>query len=80
VLYGSGSAAAAAKIAALFNVTAAASSTIAAGHVEILLGADATTVPNVSATPTPSSSPSPLPTTGPQGGAVTATNGIPCVN
>jgi len=80
VLYGSGSAAAASKIAALFNVTATASSTIAAGHVEILLGADATTVPNVSATPTPSSSPSPLPTTGPQGGAVTATNGIPCVN
>ncbi len=82
VLYGSGSAAAAGKIAALFNVTATASSTIAAGHVEVMLGADATTVPNVSATPTssPSSSPSPLPTTGPQGGAVTATNGIPCVN
>src|SRR5579863_4571201 len=82
VLYGSGSAAAAGRIAALFNVTAAASSAVAAGHVEVLLGADATTVPNVSATatPTPSSSPSPLPTTGPQGGAVTATNGIPCVN
>jgi len=82
VLYGSGSAAAASKIAALFNVTATASSTVAAGHVEVMLGADSTTVPNVSATPTssPSSSPSPLPTTGPQGGAVTATNGIPCVN
>jgi len=80
VLYGSGSAAAASKIAALFNVTATASSTIAVGHVEILLGADATTVPNVSATPTPSSSPAALPTTGPQGGAVNANNGIPCVN
>ena len=62
-------------------MTAAASSTVPAGHVEVLLGADAA-LPNVSAsaTPTPSSSPSPLPTTGPQGGAVTATNGIPCVN
>jgi len=81
VLYGAGSAASAAKIAALFNVTAAASSTIPAGHVEVLLGADAT-LPNASAsaTPTSSSSPSPLPTTGPQGGAVTASNGIPCVN
>jgi LCP family protein required for cell wall assembly len=81
VLYGAGSAASAGKIASLFNVTAAASSTVPAGHVEVLLGADAT-VPNVSAsaTPTPSSSPSPLPTTGPQGGAVNANNGIPCVN
>ena len=83
VLYGAGSAAAAGKIASLFNVTAAASSTVPAGHVEVLLGADAT-LPNVSAsasaTPTPSSSPAPLPTTGPQGGAVNANNGIPCVN
>jgi LCP family protein required for cell wall assembly len=82
VLYGSGSAAAAGKIASLFSVTAAASSSVPAGHVEVLLGADATTVPNVSATatPTPSSSPAALPTTGPQGGAVNANNGIPCVN
>jgi hypothetical protein len=81
VLYGAGSAASAAKIAALFNVTAAASSTIPAGHVEVLLGADAALPnPSASATTTPSSSPSPLPTTGPQGGAVTASNGIPCVN
>jgi LCP family protein required for cell wall assembly len=83
VLYGAGSAAAAGKIASLFNVTAAASSTVPAGHVEVLLGADAT-LPNVSAsasaTPTPSNSPAPLPTTGPQGGAVNANNGIPCVN
>jgi len=83
VLYGAGSAAAAGKIASLFNVTAAASSTVPAGHVEVLLGADAA-LPNVSAsasaTPTPSSSPAPLPTTGPQGGAVNANNGIPCVN
>jgi LCP family protein required for cell wall assembly len=79
VLYGAGSAASAAKIAALFNVTATASSTVAAGHVKILLGADAT-LANVSATPTPSVSVTPPPTTGPQGGAVTAANGIPCVN
>ncbi len=80
VLYGSGSAASAAKIAALFNVTATASSTVAAGHVEVLLGASAT-LPNVSATPTPSaSSPTALPTTGPAGGAVSAEDGIPCVN
>ena len=81
VLYGSGSAASAGKIASLFNVTATASSTVPAGHVEVLLGADAT-LPNVSATPTPSPSSSPAapPTTGPQGGAVNANNGIPCVN
>ena len=41
----------ASKIASLFNVTAAASSTVAAGHVEVLLGADAT-LPNVSASAT----------------------------
>jgi LCP family protein required for cell wall assembly len=83
VLYGPGSAASAAKIASLFNVTATASSSVAAGHVEVLLGADAT-LPDVSATPTatpsPSSSAVALPTTGPQGGAVNANNGIPCVN
>jgi LCP family protein required for cell wall assembly len=81
VLYGTGSAASAAKIASLFNVTATASSTVAAGHVEILLGADATP-PSTTATPTPSASPSPVvpPTTGAQGGAVNAVDGIPCVN
>ena len=81
VLYGSGSAASASTIASLFNVTARASSTVPAGHVEVLLGADAT-LPNVSATPTPSASPTVAapPTTGPQGGAVTAEDGIPCVN
>jgi LCP family protein required for cell wall assembly len=81
VLYGSGSAAAAGKIASLFDVTAAASSSVPAGHVEVLLGADAT-MPNIgaTATPTPSSSPAAPPTTGPQGGAVNANNGIPCVN
>jgi LCP family protein required for cell wall assembly len=80
VLYGTGSAAAAGQIASLFHATATASPTVPAGHVEVMLGADAT-LPNVSATPTPSVSLTPPPTTGPQGGAVIAgTNGIPCVN
>ena len=79
VLYGTGSAASAAKIASLFGVTATASTAVAAGHVQVMLGANAT-VPGASATPTSSSSAVPLPTTGAQGGAVTAKNGIPCVD
>ena len=47
VLYGTGSAASAGKIASLFGVTATASSTVAAGHVEVMLGANAT-VPGAS--------------------------------
>ena len=78
VLYGAGTSANASKIASLFNVTASASSTIAAGHVEVLLGADAT-LPGA-ASPSPSSSAVPIPSTGAQGGAVNAKNGIPCVN
>jgi LCP family protein required for cell wall assembly len=77
VIYGAGSAANAGKIASEFSVTATASATVEAGHVEILLGADAT-VPGASASP--SSSASPIPTTGAQGGAVTAKDGIPCVD
>jgi len=77
VLYGAGSAASAGKIAALFGVTATASPDVAAGHVQVNLGTDAT-VPG--ATPSASSSAVPLPTTGAQGGAVTAKNGIPCVD
>jgi hypothetical protein len=81
VLYGTGTSANASKIASLFNVTASASSTVAAGHVEIMLGADAT-LPAGAATssPSPSSSAVPIPSTGAQGGAVNAKNGIPCVN
>jgi LCP family protein required for cell wall assembly len=46
VLYGTGAAASAAKIAGYFNgVAATASSSLAAGHVEVLLGTDATSVP-----------------------------------
>ena len=77
VLYGAGASASASRIASEFSVTATASSTVAAGHVEVMLGADAT-VP--SASPTPSSSSVAAPTTGAQGGAVTAKDGIPCVD
>jgi LCP family protein required for cell wall assembly len=86
VLYGTGASAAASTIASQFSVTAQASATIAADHVEVLLGADATTVPTTlpttgaTSSPSPSSSPSAIPTTGPQGGVVSAKNGIPCVN
>jgi hypothetical protein len=80
VLYGGGTEAAAQRIAALFGVTAVASASVRSGHVEILLGADAT-VPTVA--PASSAAPAPpgaVPTSGPQGGAVAAKNGIPCVN
>ncbi len=79
VLYGAGTSASASKIASLFGVTAQPGPTVAAGHVEVLLGADAS-VPGTATSSSPSSSAVPIPTTGAQGGAVTATNGIPCVN
>jgi LCP family protein required for cell wall assembly len=81
VLYGRGTSASASKIASLFNVTATASSAVAAGHVEILLGTSAT-LQRVTATSSPSASSSagPTPTNSAAGGAVTAKNGIPCVN
>jgi LytR_cpsA_psr family/LytR cell envelope-related transcriptional attenuator len=77
VLYGTGSAASAGKIASLLGVTATSSVNVAAGHVQVMLGSGAT-VPG--ATPTPSGSAVSLPTSGAQGGAVTAKNGIPCVD
>jgi LCP family protein required for cell wall assembly len=63
VLYGPGAAASAAKVAGYFNgVTATASTSVAAGHVELVLGPDATSVPATitagSATAAPSVSPS----------------------
>jgi LCP family protein required for cell wall assembly len=87
VLYGTGTSANASRIASLFGVTATASSSVVAGHVEIELGADAT-VPSTAASSSSSSSPSSsssgsataIPTTGPAGGAVNAKNGIPCVD
>ena len=77
MLYGAGSAASAGKIASLFGVTATASATVATGHVQVMLGGNAA-VPG--AAPTSPSSAVPLPTTGAQGGAITAKNGIPCVD
>jgi LCP family protein required for cell wall assembly len=84
VLYGAGAGAGAARLAALFGVTAAASTSVSPGQVEILLGESATMpVVPVASTSSPAAAPSPsvvVPTTGPQGGAVSAVNGIPCVN
>ena len=86
VLYGTGEAANASRIASAFGVvTAAASASVAANHVEVLIGADTTTAPAVrpasssSSSSSPSSSPV-IPTAGPQGGAVGAERGIPCVD
>jgi LCP family protein required for cell wall assembly len=81
VLYGSGTSASASKIASLLNVTATASSAVAAGHVKVLLGPSAT-LQEVTATPSPStpSTAVTIPSTGPQGGSVSAKNGIPCVD
>jgi hypothetical protein len=95
VLYGTGGAGSAARIAGYFNgVTATASTTVAAGHVELVLGPDALSVPATvaagSATSSPAaspSSPSPSATSssdnGQAGAPVTvapaAPYGIPCV-
>ena len=78
VLYGSGAASAANTIAGEFNVSAAPSTSVAAGQVEVLLGADAT-VPSA-ATPAATTQPVAVPTTGAQGGAVNSGTGIPCVD
>lgn len=93
VLYGAGASAgvlgSADALASAFNVTAQPSKTLPAGHVEVLLGADATTVPSFStgsssaaSTSTASGSPSPTPQSSynAAGGAVNAVNGIPCVD
>jgi len=86
ILYGTGEAANASHIASAFGATSAASATVAANHIELLIGADTSTVPTFTApaaspSSAPSASPSSvIPTTGPQGGAVGAEKGIPCVN
>jgi LytR cell envelope-related transcriptional attenuator len=85
VLYGTGEAANASSLAAAFGVTATASTSVAAGHIEIKLGAATTSVPVISSGAAPASTSAPsssavIPTSGPQGGAVGAEKGIPCVN
>jgi LCP family protein required for cell wall assembly len=86
VFYGSGASANAAKIANYFGATATAVSSLAAGHVEVLLGTGATAVPTAlaPASSSPSSSASSSAgNNGAAGGAVTvaakAKFGIPCV-
>src|SRR5689334_11876351 len=83
VLYGTGVAASGATIASLFGVTATASAVVAAGHIQVNLGRNASVPgasPSASSSQAASSSPAALPTTGAQGGAVIAKNGIPCVD
>ena len=87
VLYGTGTAAYASKIASLFGVTATASPTVAAGHVQVDLGAGATLPADASSSSASPSTSSPsasgstsAPSNSPGSGAVTAQNGIPCVD
>jgi LCP family protein required for cell wall assembly len=84
VLYGTGVEGSADAIATDFGVTAQASSTVKAGHVEIMLGDDATSVPaaitSASASPSASSSASGSSGNDANGGTVAAADGIPCVN
>jgi len=86
VFYGSGTSANAVKIADYFGATAKSLTSLAAGHVEVLLGTGATVVPSsltpASATPQTNASTS-AGNNGAAGGAVTvaaqAKYGIPCV-
>ena len=85
VLYGAGASSSGTLIARDFGVTATASSSVAPRHVQVLLAGSAivpqiTPASQLTATPAPSHRPVAIPTTGPQGGAVSAKNGIPCVN
>jgi anionic cell wall polymer biosynthesis LytR-Cps2A-Psr (LCP) family protein len=93
VFYGAGAAANAAKIAGYFGTTAAAVGSVAAGHVEILLGTTSTSVPAAlgpsssgsvpAAATTPSATATSGASNGQAGGATTvkanAPYGIPCV-
>jgi LCP family protein required for cell wall assembly len=79
VSYGTGASANAAAIARIFGVTAVPGASLAPGHVQVLLGAGAV-LPAALAARTPQATPTVIPTTGPQGGAVMARDGIPCVN
>jgi LCP family protein required for cell wall assembly len=87
VFYGPGTSANAAKIADYFGATAKSLASLAAGHVEVLLGTGATVVPSGLAPATPAPQHVPASTSagnnGAAGGAVTvapqAKYGIPCV-
>ena len=88
VAYGSGASANAALIAKDFGVTATASGSVTAGHVQVILGEDATQLPQAlggsAPAPTPASSATANPETGTTAGDSTtvtanAEYGIPCV-
>jgi LCP family protein required for cell wall assembly len=92
VTYGAGASANAALIAKDFGVTATASSSVAAGHVQVILGGNATQLPQAlggpAATPTTTPAPTPGATTNPEIGTTSgdsttvtanAKYGIPCV-
>jgi hypothetical protein len=93
VFYGAGAAANAAKIAGYFGTTATAVGSVAAGHVEILLGTTSTSVPaalgpsssgsDPAAATLPSATTTSGASNGQAGGATTvkadAPYGIPCV-
>jgi LCP family protein required for cell wall assembly len=89
VFYGTGAAANAKKIAGYFGATATAAGSVAAGHVEILLGTTSTLVPtglgasSSGSAPAPSAGATSAVNNGQAGGAVTvkanAPYGIPCV-
>ncbi len=88
VFYGAGASANAAKIADYFGATAAALTSLPAGHVEVLLGTGATVVPatlspSTAASASSSASASTAGNNGAAGGALTvgakAKYGIPCV-
>jgi LCP family protein required for cell wall assembly len=94
VTYGAGASANGAKIAGYFGVSASASTSVSAGHVKVVLGADTTSVPAAvtsagnssggGATPGPTTSPTSSADDGQAGSAVmvkaNAAFGIPCVD
>jgi LCP family protein required for cell wall assembly len=91
VLYGSGAAASAAKVAGYFEgLTPTASTSVAAGHVELILGPDAVSVPSsitagsaagaptaAATSPSPTASPTSSPSNGQAGAPVTVTQNAP---
>jgi hypothetical protein len=93
ITYGAGAAGNAAQIAKYFGLTATAGSTVAAGHVQVILGGSVTALPAALGGPAATPSTTPSPTASPtsvtpgitttNGNAITvapsAKYGIPCV-
>jgi LCP family protein required for cell wall assembly len=88
VTYGSGASANAALIAKDFGVTASASSSVTAGHVQVILGGNTTQLPQALGGPAPAPTPTSSATSNPEIGTTTgdsttvtanAKYGIPCV-